>query len=55
MNCMTFETRMEELEEMTMSKSKAQLVLLLWDKLQSVNLLVHFNEKLGNNELIRLH
>ena len=46
-----FETRMEELEEMTMSgKVKPEVSSLLWDKLQSVNLLVHFNEKLGNNE-----
>ena len=48
-----FETRMIELES---KRSRGEIDLadanILWEKLQSINLIVHFNERLGNENNI---
>lgn len=44
-----FETRMVELQsKMDLGTIDQEVSDILWDKLQSINLLVHYNERLGN-------
>lgn len=48
-----FETRMVEMESMnTRGEISQDIQNILWDKLQSINLLVHYNERLGVDQTI---